>query len=97
MTERRARMQYSLEGQKLTRKLVVGDAASDQKEAKADAVAAGQASSRSVHIRVDGGHVTITNDRGVVLDDYTSPEHDFSNARVGIRTDSQFLVRSDNP
>jgi tetratricopeptide (TPR) repeat protein len=95
-TEQRARLQYSLEGQKLTRKLVVAEVVSDQKEAKADAVSAVQATSRSLHVRVDGGHVTITNDRGVVLDDYTAQGRDFSSARIGIRTDSQFLVRSDN-
>jgi hypothetical protein len=56
----------------------------------------GQTTSRSLHIRVEGGHVTITNDRGVVLDDYTAQGRDFSSARLGIKTDSQFLVRSDN-
>jgi serine/threonine protein kinase len=94
--DKHARVQYVLESQKLSRKLVVGEADSDKKEAKADAVATGQATSRSVHVRVNGGHVTISNDRGVVLDDYTAQGRDFSSARIGIRTDSQFLVRSDN-
>jgi hypothetical protein len=49
-----------------------------------------------LHLRVDGGHITITNDRGVVLDDYTAEGHDLSSARIGIKTDSQFRVESDN-
>ena len=44
----------------------------------------------------DGGHVKITNDRGVVLDDFAVSVHDFSNRRVVIRTESQFVIRSDS-
>jgi hypothetical protein len=93
-SEGSARVQYSLDGQKLNRKLVVGEDVSDQKEAKVDAVAAGEATSLSVHIRVDGSHVEISNDKGVVLDDYTAAQHDFSGGRLGIRTDSRFVARS---
>jgi serine/threonine protein kinase len=94
--EEHIRMQYDLDGQGLKRKLVVGGEASDEKEVKVNTVSAEQANSLSVHVRVDGVHVTITNDRGVVLDDYTAQGHDFSRARIGIKTDSQFRVRSDN-
>lgn len=88
-----AHMLYVLDGQRLVRKLVVGEAVSDQKEMKVDAAAATEASSLSVHIQVEGSDVRVTNDKGVVLDDY-SADHSFSGGRIGIRTDSQFVVRS---
>jgi len=88
-----ARVQYALEGQKLVRKFVIKEEASDQKEAKADATATTQATSLSVHIQVDGSHVQISNDKGVVLDDYTA-QHNFSGGRIGIRTESQFIARA---
>ncbi len=93
-----ARIQYSLEGQsgKLIRRLVVGQDASNQKEAKVEAQSPGQKDALSVHIRVEGGHVRIMNDKGVVLDDFTAPGQDFSTGRIAVRTDSLFLVRSDN-
>ena len=93
-----ARVQYALEGQsgKLTRRLVVGQDASNQKEVKVDAQSAGQKDSLSLHIRVDAGHVWITSDKGVVLDDFTAPSQDFSNGRIAVRSDSLFLVRSEN-
>jgi len=96
-----ARVQYSLEGQsgKLTRKLVSGEEGSNQKEAKVDAQVAGQKDSLSVHIRVNGQNgqqVRILNDKGVVLDEFNAPGQDFSNGRIAIRSDSLFLVRSDN-
>jgi hypothetical protein len=94
--EEHIRMQYDLDGQGLKRKLVVGGEASDEKETKVNSVSAEQANSLSVHVRADGVHVTITNDRGVILDDYMAQGHDFSRARIGIKTDSQFRVRSDN-
>jgi hypothetical protein len=82
-------VQYALDGQKLTRKLVPG-AQSDQKEIKADASA--DPTSLSVHIQADGSHLTISNDKGVVLDDYTLPGN-FSAARLGIKSESEFVVR----
>ena len=88
-----ARVHYILEGQKMVRKLVIGEEVSDQKEAKVDATAATQATSLSVHIQVDGSHVRVSNDKGVVLDDYTASPHNFSGSRIGIRTESQFVVR----
>jgi len=95
---RTARVQYSLEGQsgKLVRKIVVGQDGSNQKEARVDAQSPGQKDSLSVHIRVEAGQIRILNDKGVVLDDFTAPGQDFSNGRIGVRTDSLFLVRSDN-
>jgi hypothetical protein len=91
-----SRVQYSLEGGKLTRRLVVGQDTSYQKEAKVDAQSAGQKDSLSLHIRVDAGQVRITNDKAVVLDEFTAPGQDFSNGRIAIRSDSLFLVRTNN-
>jgi hypothetical protein len=93
-----ARVQYSLEGQsgKLIRRLMVGQDASNQKEAKVDAQAAGQKDSFSLHIKVDAGQVRITNDKGVVLDDFNAQGQDFSNGRIAVRSDSLFLVRRNN-
>jgi len=91
-----SRVQYSLEGGKLVRRLVVGQDTSNQKEAKVDAQSAGQKDSLSLHIRVDGGQVRITNDKGTVLDEFTAPGQDFSNGRIAIRSDSLFVVRSNN-
>jgi tetratricopeptide (TPR) repeat protein len=88
-----ARVEYVLDGQKMVRKLVVGETISDLKEAKVDVVAATQATSLSVHIQVDGSHVLISNDKGAVLDDYLAPQHNFSGGRIAIKTESQFVVR----
>jgi hypothetical protein len=93
-----ARVQYSLEGQsgKLIRRFIVGQDVSNQKEAKVDAQSPGQKDSLSLHIRVDGAQVRIVNDKGAVLDEFSAPGQDFSNGRVAVRSDSLFLVRSDN-
>jgi serine/threonine-protein kinase len=90
-----ARVQYELEETKITRKLTVGEDTTDQKDTKANPASA-TPNIFSVHIRVDGAHVKITNDKGDVLDDYTASGHDFSNAKIGIKTDSQFIVRGNN-
>jgi serine/threonine-protein kinase len=92
-----ARVLYALEGQKFTRKLVIGEETSNTIETKVDAQAAGQQTSMSVHVRVDGSRIRITNDKGAVLDDLPVPGQDFTNGRIGIKTDSLFLVRSDIP
>ena len=88
-----ARIDYILDGQKMVRKLVSGESASDVKEAKVDVVAAAQATSLSVHIQVDGSHVLISNDKGVVLDDYSAGRPNFSGGWIGIKTESHFVVR----
>jgi len=94
----RARVQYSLEGQsaKLTRKLVVLQNLSSQRETKVEAESAAQKDSYSLHILVEGGKVRITNDKGAVLDEVSATGQDFSNGRISVRSDSPFLVRSDN-
>jgi tetratricopeptide (TPR) repeat protein len=88
-----ARIDYVLDGQKMVRKLVIGEEASDIKETKVDVVAAAQATSLSVQIQVDGSHVLISNDKGVVLDDYSAGRHNFSGGWIGIKTESHFVVR----
>jgi hypothetical protein len=92
------RLQYTLENQsgKLTRKLFSGDAILDEIDKKVDAVTVNQQTSLSVHIRIEAGHVRITNDKGQTLDDFTTPAQDFSKGKIGIRSDSLFLVRKDN-
>ncbi len=84
---------YVLEGQKLARKLVVGEEPSDAKEAKVDVASSNQSSSVSVHIQVDGAHVQVSNDKGAVLDDYAAPKQNFSGGKIGIKTESDFVVR----
>ncbi len=93
-----SKVQYTLEGQsgKLTRKLVVGQDSSNQREAKVEAQSVGQKDSLSLHVRVEGGQIRVTNDKGAVLDEFSAPGQDFSNGRIAVRSDSLFLVRSDN-
>jgi hypothetical protein len=62
---------------------------------KADIGASGQASTASAHVRGEGS--CLTNDKGAVLEDYTAKGYDFSGGKIGIRTHSEVLVRSDNP
>jgi hypothetical protein len=92
-SDRSAGVDYILEGQKMVRKLLIPKAASDIKEAKVDVAVATQATSLSVQIDVDGSQVQIRNDKGLVLDSYTAPQHNFSGGRIGIKTDSLFVVR----
>jgi serine/threonine protein kinase len=90
-----ARVEYVLDGQKLQRRLVIKDEASDSKETpKVDVAALNQATSLSVYVQVDESHVQISNAKGVILDDYVVPQKvNFSGVRISIKTDSQFLVR----
>jgi hypothetical protein len=92
------RIQYTLENQsgKLTRKLFSGDDISNEIDKKVDAVTVNQQTSLSVHIRTEAGHVRITNDRGQTLDEFNAPAQDFSKGKIGIRSDSLFLVRRDS-
>jgi hypothetical protein len=59
-----------------------------------DAAAATEAASLSIHIQVDGSHVLISNDKGALLDEYTAAQHNFEGGKIGIRTESQFVVRN---
>jgi hypothetical protein len=43
---------------------------------------------------VEGSHVQISNAKGVILDDYAVPQKvNLSDAKISIKTDSQFVVR----
>jgi tetratricopeptide (TPR) repeat protein len=90
-----ARVEYVLDGQKLQRRLVAGDSGSDLKEVpKVDVAASNQATALSVYVQVDGPHVQISNAKGVILDDYVVPQKvNLSDAKISIKTDSQFVVR----
>lgn len=90
---RTARVQYALDSKKLARKLIVGTEASNQAEPKVEAQAVNQQNALSVHIRVDAGKIRITSDKGTLLDEFTASGQDFSNGRLGVKTDSDFVVR----
>jgi len=92
----RARVQYVLDmGGKLVRKLIVGPETYSSVEARVEAQASARPGIVSIHIRLEGGRVRVTNDSGHVLDDFTAPGQDFSKSRIGMRTDSLFIVRSE--
>ena len=91
-----ARVQYALDmGGKLVRKLIVGQETYSPVEAKVEAKASARPGIVSIHVRLEGGRVRVTNDSGHVLDDFTAPGQDFSKSRIGMRTDSLFIVRSE--
>jgi serine/threonine-protein kinase len=86
-------IRYELDKQKL--KLRQQHGSEDHHEQRVDASSSAPNGSLSVHIQAEGSHIKITNDKGEVLDNYTSPESDFSNGRLGIKTDSLFTVHKD--
>jgi serine/threonine protein kinase len=88
----KGRVQYELEDQKITRKVISGEETSDTKEAKVNPVSITQSTSLSVNVRVVGNQVKITNDKGEVLDSYEAKQS-LANARIGIKTDSTFIFR----
>ncbi len=90
-----AQVRYLLEGHKLTRKLVVGQTASNQVTPTVDAQSADRKELISLHVRVNGQNIQIANDRGVILDNFTTPGLDFSKGGIAIRSDSRFVVRSE--
>ncbi|MBO0911660.1 MAG: PEGA domain-containing protein, partial [Acidobacteria bacterium] len=95
--EKTGHIQYTLEGHKLTRKLVVANKSSYQRQVyDVNAESARDKEAFSLHINAYRTGVTITNDQGKVLDMFYPQGYDFSNARIAVRTDSLFIVRS-NP
>jgi hypothetical protein len=56
-------------------------------------LASGQAV--SLHLRIDGSRLVITNDKTQALDEFTVAGYDFSSGQISVRTDSQFLIRSE--
>jgi hypothetical protein len=95
--EKTGHIQYTLEGRKLTRKLVVGNKSSYQRQVSdVSAESAAEKGALSIHINANGGGITITNDQGKILDMFQPEGYDFSSPRLAIRTDSLFIIRS-NP
>ena len=90
-----AQVHYLLEGHKLTRKLVVGQTTSNLVTPTVDAQSPDRKELISVHVRVSGQNIQIENDKGVVLDKFTTPGLDFSKGRIAIRAESRFVVRSE--
>lgn len=95
LESQKAQVRYVLGGDKLTRKATFGNQSVEPKEAKVDAQVGSHKELISVHVNVDGDRVRITNDATAMLDEITAPR-DLSSGRIGIKTDSDFLVRSEN-
>lgn len=91
-----ARVLYELDSPRLGRRLMVGETSADHKEANVSALSVTNPSLLSVHVWVDGNHIRVTGDKGDVFDDYVVPGHDFLRGRIGIKTEAQFIVRSNN-
>ena len=92
--EKTGHVQYTLEGHKLTRKLIVLNKSSYQRELSGvDAESENQKGEYSVHIIPYGKGIAITNDQGKLLDVFQPEGYDFSSPRLAVRTDSLFIVR----
>ena len=89
----KARVQYELDDQKLTRKVIENRDTTGQKESPAPAGTAGQAV-WSVRLKVEGSHVTVSGEKGETLDDFVSSLPDLASGRVGIKTNAPFKVKS---
>lgn len=92
-----ARVRYTLEGHKLTRKVEAEGVDVEPKTAKVEAQSQSRKELISVHVRAAGNTIQVTNDKQVVLDQYEFPGQSFANAHLAIRTDQAFVVRSDIP
>ena len=86
---------YSLRGDKLTRKVSVGKEAEEPKDMKVSAQAKDDPKAISVHVRVDGASIRISNDKGEQLDEFTAPK-DFSHAQLSVKSDSRFMIRRED-
>jgi len=93
LPQRHASVHYALEGPRLTRKVVIPDKPPTTDQFVFDSLASGQAV--SLHLRIDGSKLVIANDKSLALDDFSVTGYDFSSGRISVRTDSQFLVRSE--
>jgi hypothetical protein len=87
---------YTLEGHKLTRKVEGEGMNSDPQSSKVDAQSPTRKDLISIHVHVEGTTIRITNDKQVKLDECDVSGQNFSKGRIAIRTDQQFVVRSDN-
>ena len=87
---------YTLEGHKLTRKVEGEGINSDPKSSKVDAQSLTRKDLISIHLHAEGTTIRITNDKQSTLDECDVSGQNFSKGRIAIRTDQQFVVRSDN-
>lgn len=87
---------YTLEGHKLTRKVEGEGMNSDPKSTKVDAQSLTRKDLVSIHVHAEGTTIRITNDRQSTLDECDVSGQNFSKGRIAVRTDQQFVVRSDN-
>jgi len=93
-----ASIQYVLEDQKISRKVLVGGTASDEKEGRASSGAETKNVWFAVRINADGPHLRISNEKGETLDEYTATNSSLANlssARLGLKTNAPFALRSD--
>ena len=84
---------YALDDQNLTRKQYSGGKSGSERTTVVNAASSAQKSCISVTVKVNGSHITVTNDKGAVLDDFSSSE-DFSKGTLGVRTNTLFVVRN---
>ena len=91
-----ARMHYTLEGQRLKRKLELGHNSTEEAEVKAD-LRAENGKDVSVAISVEGARIRIANYAHAVQDDYIVPDQNFVGATIVMRpgSDIPFIVRRD--
>ena len=95
---RHARVEYTLDGPKgrLSRRLAVGQDTRDVRETRVEAESQTRSGVISVQVRLDGPKIQIFNDKGNLLDEYTPADFDLSKTQIRIRTEAQFVVRSNN-
>ncbi len=90
------RIEYALDGGKLTRKVVTQG--SDHAETKASLN--GDADIFRLRIQVEGQRVRILNEAGEAVDDYTATDPALVNLRggkVGLKTNAEFKIGGDKP
>jgi hypothetical protein len=87
---------YTLEGHKLVRRIEGEGLAPETKSFKVDAQSQTRKDLISIHIHAEETTIRITNDKQSTLDECDVSGHNFSKGRIAIRTDQEFVVRSDN-
>jgi hypothetical protein len=88
----KAELQYELEDQKLSRRLVLPGQTGDEKRGKVDVISVKQGTSLSVHVQVENSHIRVSNDKGQTLDEYSVAGHDFARGKVGVKTSALFAI-----
>jgi serine/threonine protein kinase len=86
------RITYELDNQKLVRKAFTIHPL-DQKQIPVESLIKADSPQFDVHIRVDGSHIRVTNEKGEVLDDYLPQDpalHDPASGKLGLKTAAEF-------